>query len=1006
MAMKELLYTSLGSNIRSYLIQEALTCAQKGQQVLYLVPSREVIFSVRDAIMNGNGSMDVIVGGMEDLEEWVLGSKWHDRRIIDSDTGLFIMQRLLSRDVGFFNYSAKTTGFSREMLDLVRELKRTGLKLDKPTFIPGDVEHAESASRWHATVRLGCMYQQELDRLQLSDVDDISQKAAIDAETPDLFSTIGLIIIDGFVNLDEVHMAMLARITSSHPQLPIMVSIPFKTHAGDAFIQNEIIQRLEAMGFVSTEVPDAAYNHVSEGAKLCQDWFSECRPVGSQPANETDLQVCIYSSPCVEDEVRQTLKQVKKLMMESDQSPSDFLLIVRSQNGYVDYLPAVAEELGIPLSFSSSHPLHQSALIKDVLLTLTQIAAGATPSVEAPFWFCHHQHPDADFEHQWQVLQGKWAGDKTLGEYAMDMMAWLDTSFWDEALAEAHQSGVYTQTQWQREVQSMQSLYRILDGFRNIQELLEPNPMNTETFLNMLNAQVQEKTTSVRRQTGGVRVVDPDLVRGLHANHVFIMGLNEGEFPHQSPGTGILRTTDRLWLQGKNIHLKTPEWEFQREKIRFLWCVAAATRSLTLSCRSAGEDGTYTQPSPFLTDARQYLGFKTMSERTLRDRYRMKPEDWFSMSEAFRQLVMDQQWDAALNLLQEADDSISNGLKEALPWFLEARHMIADRYATASVGLFDGWLAGADFPQQDLAYRYSASQLNSYATCPFKYFSDKVVNLKVDEEEEEWTHLVIGNLYHTVLKEYYAQAAAAVELDAVLLAAQVRIAMDEMKKDQYSSVYIEAKRLEVQATLETFISADLADRNQYESVTGKQLVPTFFEADLKIDGPFDGISFNARIDRIDLEMDQGQPTGRFVVYDYKRKNAKTLQDILKGADYQLLLYAILTPSWVAMKLERQSAVCLGAFFYTIVEPSRVGFFRGHAKKQLGTNKKDIQDAMWEPFLDLMRNRISRLVMQIRQGDFALSTHCPAGNPFSGMSCPYSLICRFDRERLQRKEVRS
>ena len=53
-------------------------------------------------------------------------------------------------------------------------------------------------------------------------------------------------------------------------------------------------------------------------------------------------------------------------------------------------------------------------------------------------------------------------------------------------------------------------------------------------------------------------------------------------------------------------------------------------------------------------------------------------------------------------------------------------------------------------------WTYSVSQLETYGECPFRYFSDRVLNLNPTEEEETGlTSMEKGSLAHEILFEFY-----------------------------------------------------------------------------------------------------------------------------------------------------------------------------------------------------------------------------------------------------------
>ena len=53
---------------------------------------------------------------------------------------------------------------------------------------------------------------------------------------------------------------------------------------------------------------------------------------------------------------------------------------------------------------------------------------------------------------------------------------------------------------------------------------------------------------------------------------------------------------------------------------------------------------------------------------------------------------------------------------------------------------------------------YSISQLETYTTCPFKYFLERVLKVEITEEPDEEIEAVeIGSLLHAILFEFYVK---------------------------------------------------------------------------------------------------------------------------------------------------------------------------------------------------------------------------------------------------------
>ena len=248
-------YDHLGSDIRSHLVQECAIRADQGKKILYLAPSREVIFAVRDQIEDLRGGiMHIQVGGMEDLERRLLPTGCGGRQI-DQNTAVRLVQHIMRQNrqadpYRIYAAAADQEGLARLLYGQIKRTKRENLypdalaeRLAKAT-IP-----AEKAPVWALLVAVYRAYQELLEKGGLSDVDDAAMQAArvqsVDpARMPDY------LVLDGYMNVDRVHRDMLATLFQQFPEMDGAAGVPFYTESADGFLHREIITDLQDWGFV------------------------------------------------------------------------------------------------------------------------------------------------------------------------------------------------------------------------------------------------------------------------------------------------------------------------------------------------------------------------------------------------------------------------------------------------------------------------------------------------------------------------------------------------------------------------------------------------------------------------------------------------------------------------------------------------------------------------------------------------------------------------------------
>ena len=245
---------------------------------------------------------------------------------------------------------------------------------------------------------------------------------------------------------------------------------------------------------------------------------------------------------------------------------------------------------------------------------------------------------------------------------------------------------------------------------------------------------------------------------------------------------------------------------------------------------------------------------------------------------------------------------------------------------------FDGNLSAvseeAAFGQQLRASAVSATGLESWATCPFRYFLGHVLRLSALDTPEETTSITPlerGSLIHEILERYLREVSAAGQLPQPQEAwssqsrgSLLQIAEEEFGKAETRGVtgkrlLWELEKEDIRTDLETFLEEDAELRASHG--TGQVLVEAGFGfggQTLDVEDPETQVRFRGFIDRIDISADKRSA----LVLDYKTGSAgryKGYEDdpIDQGKRLQLGIYSL-----AAQQLVPEATVIRAAYWFT------------------------------------------------------------------------------------------
>lgn len=394
------------------------------------------------------------------------------------------------------------------------------------------------------------------------------------------------------------------------------------------------------------------------------------------------------------------------------------------------------------------------------------------------------------------------------------------------------------------------------------------------------------------RSDYGVLVTNIDEIRGLKFKHTFLGGMIDGDFP--------TKYQPEIFFSGS--FAKKERHHLNEERYRFYQALKSWSNRFYLTYpESHGEKETVR--SIFLDEFEQSFLMRHKST-----------DDYGSLifsNEELQKNIGDKNFP----LEKINDSSISSKINEWEEAVAIDQSRNENPLAPSS---FNGSLF-SDPNNVDEALKaklvnmqtkaYSISQLETYATCPFKYFLERVLKIEITEEPDEEIEAVeIGSLLHAILFEFYVEIRdkniiiknCSDKIFKIAESSIFKIAekhVSEITKDSPFAFFEEEKIFGINSERKnSLLYKFLVNEREDESNRN----PNYFEVSFGVkdnehdellysDEPlnYDNIELRGKIDRIDINKNEKT----FEVIDYKSGSKKVSKsEIEKGTSLQLPVY--------------------------------------------------------------------------------------------------------------------
>jgi ATP-dependent helicase/nuclease subunit B len=523
----------------------------------------------------------------------------------------------------------------------------------------------------------------------------------------------------------------------------------------------------------------------------------------------------------------------------------------------------------------------------------------------------------------------------------------------------------------------------------------------------------------------GVQVVTPDEAAGFPCDALFLGGLVEGEFPH-FPTTDIFledRERDALGLEDIDTAVAA-------DRLLFYRTLATPRHHLYLLYPRA-EGGSALSPSSFVEEIEEFLDNTSPPERDESD------APLFTLSQLHATIgrglgenISSSPAVTAAALTRQSRHLSS--LASPLQRLLHGLSIEAARSRFDALGPYEGFL---DHPRALAAvhsrlgsgHPFSATQLETYARCPFLFFAQRLLSINpLHDPDADESALERGNLIHNALYHFFSERVHDGSFDRItpdnLEAARPRLrAITRREADDLGlqgffweqelerllgredgegreGLLMRFLRLESEAT-------DPADPAHFELSFGSYHDmgpndPLSTSTPYVISGPEeeDSVRLFGKIDRVDRT-----PDGRFAIYDYKTGQVPSVADIGRGLHLQIPLYLLAAENLLHDQGLIQGTA--GAYYQLrdLENCGRKGLFGDKSQRgqvYSGQGRGLPEPEIFRQLIEQTRDFALSYARSMRRGLF----HVTRQNPAKACTyCAYRQTCRLDHRRMRTLE---
>lgn len=999
----------LGTTARNFFAEE-IKQRYKYDEALLVLPSRLLVNHARQESRAQAVNFEYLPNEIVSLNRHLLSfPKDNKLKMISRRSQELLVADLLRQldkrqGLHYFTGLVEKEGFVKAVTGLLGQLSRSGSTQEEITTALMEWEERNPAyvMKDREVAALYKLYRDKLKQHNWYDVEGLYRLAIAVLEKEQVRLPWQHLYFSEFYHFDALQ-CLLLKALSRHCQ--ISIGLMYEPKRPEIFAA---VAR--SYGYLSgfSELPDWQPQKVERRPAL-EHFVAALGAAGKLRTVDSDG-VLLMKAVDKESELRAVVRSIKA-QLQAGAAYRDFLVVVRDFNTYSG-IRAICDEYGVPVTLPQAASLSAQPVCEFLRLLLT-VASGGSDAIAA-YWrllkcgiaklvwgfngemlnglkqeqfysqlskarqdVLERAKPDdlADLQQLEQLLESV-PKRAAVAEYVDLFRQLLQELDLQRKVGTMYSTGRADLCQVKDLTVAVHQLLEVLETLREDYENsgLEAMPLAAAEFCRLLLTACSERQVVLQEaDSGGILFGEAANLQGLLFKHVYIMGLREGEFPRSKNENWIYSDGERGYLSSVGVELDNTACAYAEDKFFFAAAAAMATESLTLSWYSDDAAGA----SAYIEDVERLYPPGTVAKQSV-SRCSWKQ----SLSEQELQLGLAQSEPGHEWLLKRLGNS----------WTLRSS---IEKLRAEATGIYKGLLLNDELRQAvniAVGGEFSASKLETYAQCPFRFLLSYVWKQQQYEELTETVEPTVeGNLLHDVLARFlgahlqekltkYPQAELLHQLDDIMTSvceeyiAKNAIAVTDFWPSQQRRLTLLLRR---------WLGRELAYQKEWEPFVPVQVEWDFGRngsklLSLTVKGG--KIYLSGRIDRID-----SNGSGLFVT-DYKRSVTPSASELTAGLDLQMPVYLLALAA-----MEGQSQV-LGGGYYSLKEGKRKG---GFALQTLGktpftANNKPFREAedQWLAFADFCRTTVRNYVDRLHEGIYP-----PAPRKKCPDYCPGKDICR-------------
>jgi ATP-dependent helicase/nuclease subunit B len=781
--------------------------------------------------------------------------------------------------------SAATPGFVQALLRLVSELEEQRIEPGRWWAAmrawgerePARAVYAEELARLYGAYRDGLRAIDRRDRV-------LHDQAALDALRlePARWGTTPVFLY-GFDDLQPLQRDAIETL-AVHAGAPVTVSLAYEPGRAAFAGRGETFQELMALGPEHVELPARAAHYARPALHALERTLFE--PPASKRPDPGDA-LALLEGGGERAELELVAAHVARLIGERGFAPEDVAVVVREPREHASLLGQVFGELDVPFALERTIVAGHTALGRGVVALLRcALADGSaddlltwlrTPGKLARPGLADRLEQRARVDGAATAAGARRLWEADHPDFVLHELDRLAAAAGDPAalcrrlaaecsalFAAPHRGRARVLTGPEaldaRVAAALRSALGELERLAAVDRALVPAPEELARVLHDLEVRAHDDP-----RPGLVAITSPRALRARRVRAVFLCGLREDAFPRPATPEPFLGDDERRALNAASgLRLRLREDRLDAERYLLYAVASRPTELLALSWPAADDEGEPCVRSLFVDDVLDSFDPRA-AERVQRRALG---------AAGFEAGLAPTENEAARHRL-----AAGPGAPEpALGWLRDARVLgVINARAT-----------------------WSASALEAYASCPVKWFVERLLRPAALDPDPE--PMLRGELAHRVLEDTLRALSDGGPLTPERLdeaRALLRAALDERADDARISPNAERRRSALRR-----LEADLLRYLEHAAHGRSAFAPREFE--LRFGGADDPLGpaelaggelrLQGRIDRIDVSADGAEA----IVYDYKGKGAPPQAKWLDESRLQVGLYLLALPELLGL----------------------------------------------------------------------------------------------------------